>query len=232
MKFSERLILEALQELAEKGLTVRQAADHTGMTVQTIYRYVEKHQIALLLPGAGRPRSGLPPDDRSVAMANMYQSGKTLLEIGDQYGVTRERVRQILRKDHGFRSEDGGAAERKRQARKKFQQDRDKRCLRKYGCDYRQYRQILKQPNHPVRRFIEQKRNAKERGVGWELNLWQWWSLWLTSGHWENRGRGEGYAMCRLNDAGPYAPDNVYIATNRENIQDYYVRRRAEQAAA
>lgn len=39
-----------------------------------------------------------PTDDKWVRMAAMYQGGKTLQQIGDKFGVSRERVRQILRK--------------------------------------------------------------------------------------------------------------------------------------
>ena len=35
-------------------------------------------------------------------------------------------------------------------------------------------------------------------------------------GNWEERGRGHGYQMCRVRDAGPYAVNNVYIATGPE----------------
>lgn len=37
-------------------------------------------------------------DDKWERMGALYRSGNTLQEIGDEFGVTRERVRQILRK--------------------------------------------------------------------------------------------------------------------------------------
>lgn len=53
----------------------------------------------------------LPPvseEDREVAMARRYLSGETLQEIADDFDVTRERVRQLLRKSGvpslGFRA--------------------------------------------------------------------------------------------------------------------------------
>lgn len=43
------------------------------------------------LPAAGA-------NDKWVRIEALYRSGKTLAEIGQEYGITRERVRQILRK--------------------------------------------------------------------------------------------------------------------------------------
>lgn len=54
-------------------------------------------------------RNGLYPKDfkpkreatpREIKMIDLYQKGKTLQEVGDEFGVTRERVRQILAKFH------------------------------------------------------------------------------------------------------------------------------------
>lgn len=39
-----------------------------------------------------------PPPERSVEMARLYvEQGLTLQEIGDRYGITRERVRQLIK---------------------------------------------------------------------------------------------------------------------------------------
>lgn len=45
--------------------------------------------------------------DRVKAMVEQFKAGQTLQEIGDRFGVTRERVRQLLKKA-GFRRRDGG----------------------------------------------------------------------------------------------------------------------------
>ena len=50
-------------------------------------RYVKK----------GRPTGFVDPD-RAAQFAALYADGKTMQEIADQFGVSRERVRQILRK--------------------------------------------------------------------------------------------------------------------------------------
>jgi predicted nucleic acid-binding Zn ribbon protein len=40
---------------------------------------------------------------RAASMFRSYVSGNTLQEIGDQYGLTRERIRQILDRSYGDR---------------------------------------------------------------------------------------------------------------------------------
>lgn len=227
MKYATRLVVAALTEMARKGYTYEQAAAETGMTYFSVGQYARKYLIPLVLKPRGKPASG--PDDRSERMAAMYREGKTLVEIGAEFSVTRERVRQILTGQYGITASDGGARVRALAARKEFARKRDKRCLKKWGCNYQTYRSILKHKDQPTYAYWQQRRNAIERGIGWELTLWQWWQIWDKSGRWNERGRGHGYCMCRLNDTGPYAVDNVYIATGAENMQDHWVLRRAAQ---
>lgn len=160
-------------------------------------------------------------------MRAQYVAGQTLEQIGERYSITRERVRQIITKHYGIRAKDGGKAEVARKNRQAFQKKRDARMMKCWGCTYKQYRSILKRPDQPTYAFSQQRKSAGQRGIGWELNLWQWWKIWEHSGHWAERGRGHGYGMCRLNDVGPYAADNVYIGTGVENVQDYWVNKRA-----
>jgi hypothetical protein len=58
-------------------------------------------------------------------------------------------------------------------------------------------------------KFKGQAQNARRRG-----------KTWADSGKWSERGQGHGYAMCRKGDVGPYAPENVYIATAVQNTLD------------
>lgn len=69
--------------------------------------------------------------ERNAEMCALYQRGKTLQEIGDAYGVTRERVRQIVARA-GVSRFDGGAhvaAIQRRQER--LERDRRKKGERK-----------------------------------------------------------------------------------------------------
>jgi hypothetical protein len=90
---------------------------------------------------------------------------------------------------------------------------------RVWGCSLEQYLE-LRAMCKPMRVFQAQRKNARHRGVGWKLNFWQWWTIWQKSGHWEHRGRGQGYVMCRHGDEGPYAVGNVFIAPSIVNVSD------------
>lgn len=206
--------LDLLKSLAASGFTRSQAAAEIGMSLLTINQLARKHDLKFL-------RGGLAaPSIRSRQMAALFKGGKTLQEIGDQFGVTRERVRQIIHKLHGLRGRDGGKTKAAARNRVKREASRNARCLKKWGCSYEQYSE-LKAMKKPTRAYAAQRRNALfHRGIAWEINLWQWWCIWQQSGKWELRGRGQGYVMCRKGDAGPYAVDNVFIATARENSSE------------
>lgn len=229
MRPSTRMMVERLRQLAAEGKTYAEAAAAIGASYHSVARYAGRYEIELRhLQKGPKPT---PADARSEDMKSRYLAGETLEQIGKQYGITRERVRQILKKHYRVRAEDGGKSEQLRKLRKEFQRKRDARSIKAWGCPYRDYRRILKHKDKPTYLYSQQRKNADTRGIAWELNLWQWWKIWEQSGHWSERGNGKGYCMCRLNDTGPYAVDNVYIATGTENMQDYWVKRHALQAA-
>jgi hypothetical protein len=144
----------------------------------------------------------------------LYQTGMTLQQIGDRYGLTRERIRQVMTKHLGVKSGDGGqhvVAEVRKQARLEA---RDRRYLAKSGYTFAEY---WSTPKAVRTAYNMQRKNAVQRGIAWEMNLRQWWEFWQASGYWPQRGRGHGYCMCRKGDEGPYSLDNVFIASARYN---------------
>jgi DNA-binding CsgD family transcriptional regulator len=213
------ILIDEIKSLAAQGCTRQQIADKLGV----VYRYVsflgKKHGVTF----ARQPYSGAKrkPDAREFQMAALYTSGKTLHEIGQEFGVTRERVRQLLTKFFSITREDGGQHKQAIANRLRFEAKRNQRCLARWGCCWDDYAK-LRALKTPTRAFTSQRNNANKRGIEWQLTLWQWWSIWQQSGHWADRGRGTGYCMCRKGDQGPYSIDNVYIATHAKNIQDYW----------
>lgn len=73
----------------------------------------------------------------------------------------------------------------------------------------------------PKGQYAKHKENARRRGVDFLLSFDEWWSLWEKSGHYRQRGNRNGrYVMSRMNDVGPYAVGNVFIATFSSNVCD------------
>jgi DNA-binding CsgD family transcriptional regulator len=176
--------------------------------------------------------------DRMAVMAALYREGKTLEYIGAQFGLTRERVRQIVRRA-GVSASDGGYAMTSEARRRMAALRRDEASLQKYGCTHAQFlalRDLQKQAilfsRGPIGAFQRQRANAKVRSIEWRLTLWQWWTIWQESGKWEQRGRERGqFCMSRIGDAGAYEAGNVRIVTVTENISEGYATSPAEVRA-
>lgn len=146
-----------------------------------------------------------------------YRSGLTLQQIGTKYGVTREYIRQIL-SAVGVSRKAGGHSVRARRNREKIADAKDRKCRNRYGISYTEYRAL----DTRVRRaFQEQLRTSRCRGIAFTLTLREWLDVWNTSGKWAERGRGHGYCMARIDDAGAYEMGNVYITTGAENAAEY-----------
>lgn len=149
-----------------------------------------------------------------------YREGLTLEEIGQYYNVSRERIRQIL-EQLGVSRTEGGQHVKAQLREQERQEELDRKCLEKYGCTRDQWKEMRRQAlsyiDSPQNVFIRQKNNALQRGIEWELKLWDWWQIWERSGKWEFRGRaGDQYGLARLDISKGFTLDNVKVMTNRE----------------
>lgn len=164
-------------------------------------------------------------NEREKLMIESYRDGLTLAEIGDVHGLSRERVRQILKK-HGITGKDGGAAVKSVRNADKRKERIDSRFMATWGCD-RAYWETLRALHEdywqtPVGKYYSQMRSAMRRGIEWSITLKEWWEIWESSGVYEQRGVCKGqYVMARFNDVGAYKKGNVYITTTEGNLRDY-----------
>lgn len=72
--------------------------------------------------------------------------------------------------------------------------------------------------SQPIEKFKQQKRQAKQRGIPWEMTFDEWYGFWLESGKWHLRGKRKGqFVMARYGDVGAYALGNVFICDASEN---------------
>lgn len=83
-----------VRELYESGKTLAQVAEQLHCTPSMVYSLMRRAHIPRR--GRGRPAGRVTNPARDRAMAGMRDNGATLQEIGDIFGLTRERVRQIL----------------------------------------------------------------------------------------------------------------------------------------
>jgi len=160
-----------------------------------------------------------------------YLGGEILADIGKTYGVTRERIRQILKR-YGITGKDGGKSKISADRHKKMGilKDAASDLLKQsiFGCSkaewdyYRAMDDDYKKT--PLGFYSMQKKNANQRNIEWNITMNEWWFIWTESGRWEERGlKKHGYVMARMADVGGYSLDNVHIVTLSENSAEYYM---------
>jgi hypothetical protein len=224
--------VKIVKECAKEGLTRSETAEKTKFSYSFICQAARKYQIEFRKEYNLADSRIARIQGRADVMAALYKNGYTLQQIGEQFNITRERVRQIISKIHGLKWADGGKHVSAAKASRKREAKKDAVAMKKWGCTYAEWCGLVDigkammsrggrgRYTTPTGAYRSQKNNAKTRGVPFELTLTQWWEIWQASGHWEDRGRGQGYVMCRVNDEGPYAVGNVYIDTAINNSSE------------
>lgn len=187
---------------------------------------------------------------RELEMCEAYMAGETLRHIGERYGFSRERARQLITR-HGLNASHGGQhvtstvnqIERAISIRNKRIAKEESRYMKYLGCSKDVFAALTgaewswtihtsQSSRNPGVAYMNQKRYAEYRGIEWRMTFPEWWKVWQDSGHWEQRGRGQGYCMGRYGDTGPYSPDNVYICTIGQNFSDSYLTKPASHRIA
>jgi DNA-binding CsgD family transcriptional regulator len=86
---------EAILREVNKGRTRTEVAVSLGIHPQTVSRYCHEFGVECL-DSRGRPETQL--FERNQQIVAFYMEHHTLEEVGQRFGITRERVRQILNK--------------------------------------------------------------------------------------------------------------------------------------
>lgn len=67
--------------------------------------------------------------------------------------------------------------------------------------------------------YCTHRKDARDRGISFDLSFDQWLEIWIRSGHFFERGHKKGqFVMGRFGDIGPYSPENVKIILHSENV--------------
>lgn len=221
-----------LERLVMKGYTRQEIALALDLSLPTVYKYTAKFaeqmqknkylrrlESVQIVEKKEKPQKEVKPSirqqqreerqKRALEFADLYKSGKTLQEIADGAGITRERIRQLL-KIAGVTRFD----RKKPEKRPRFN-----KTAHRHGISEEFLSEL--RANGATKAWTEQKRSAKTRGIEWGLDLKTWYQIWLDSGHFEERGRGLGkYVMSRKGDSGGYFPGNVEIKLGSENSRE------------
>lgn len=221
-----------------RGDGVQKIAATMGIAVATGYLILRRAGIPLRHRS---PPRGLAPSqsDRNTEIALKWKSGLTLEEVAADYGITRERVRQIVRK-LGLPPDVGGQSVKnllscsiRKERRRRRDEDSEAKCLERWGMSRESLNEISpyqrSHPNHPTRIFTSFRNNVRRTGIRFELTFPQWWRLWQESGRWDERGRGFGYWMARWDSDQPWRLDNIRIVSGSERARDSYIQRPAAE---
>lgn len=171
----------------------------------------------------------IPQADYGIIVSR-YASGVTLIQIADDYGVSREGIRRIIKKVD--RSKIGSSRKiLAEMSRLKLEKAENDRAIKMWGMRKDELREhtaswgALSVIGSPLQRFVAQRKNARSRGITWELTFVDWWQIWQESGKWQQRGcHMDDFVMARHGDLDtPYSKDTVYICTSLKNLRDGFV---------
>lgn len=208
---------EKARELAARGQSIQQIADATGRTYSGVRQWANREGVEI----ARKAGAGLRDLDRANAWADMYRQGLTLQKIAEQFDVTREYVRQVLRKI-GVEPQEGGQSVGAREAtahRARRRRVRDALTEAKWGVPLELWSEL--RANGTIRAFESQRNNANKRGITFSITFAQWYAVWQASGKLHLRGRGKGgYCMSRIRDEGGYSLGNVHVKLSTDNSRE------------
>lgn len=170
-----------------------------------------------------------PQTERNEAICRKFKSDMNMGEIAAAYGVSRQRIQQILAREEIYWM-DGGAHLHAEAARAKTREDRarrrEARALRTYGCSYAEMVKLnmgmsASDIGSPAFKYRDQRRNAKRDGVTFEISFPVWVGIFERSGGISNRGLyANGLVLGRKDKSKGFTLDNVHVVTLSENAHN------------
>ncbi|API52894.1 hypothetical protein BMW22_15825 [Rhizobium leguminosarum] len=91
MRAETRILLDTIRFHANSGLTRDETAERLGLRYQTIVKHALAHGIEFK-----RKKDALPTNGRNAVICERYLNGEKQIDLSKEFGITRERVRQII----------------------------------------------------------------------------------------------------------------------------------------
>ena len=79
--------------------------------------------------------------------------------------------------------------------------------------------------NKAKQKYRDQKRDARNRNIAFEISFDDWYQWWLLNGVDKQTQASTNLCMCRSNDVGPYNLNNIYLGTRSENTKEGWTHR-------
>ena len=92
---AEHTVVRDMAAMYEAGATGVQIAAAYDVSLGVVYRRLRLAGACMRKPG---PPRGLRNLERARAMAEMYEAGATLKEVGERHGVSSQRVHQVMQR--------------------------------------------------------------------------------------------------------------------------------------
>ena len=191
--------------LFRSGLTQKEIALRFGVTAQAVGKAIRRLGVSRIEGGKSElaRRYTSPRKPAHIEWIRRFEAGETMTSVADSSGVSLTAVEKVLRR---FGAD--------------FDRHEESLFERTNGVSVSRFGSISA-AKRALEKFQVQRMRAKNRGVGWEMTFPEWWSIWESSGRWEERGiRMGSYVMARTGDVGPYAVWNVRIDTARNNLSE------------
>lgn len=100
---------DKIRDLYDKGVPIAEMGDRIEVSPSLLRNWISDRGWTRRHPSITRGMNRI--STRTQTIFEMRHAGKSLQQIGDEFGVTRERVRQILAKYDGFQNLDRAFAE-------------------------------------------------------------------------------------------------------------------------
>jgi hypothetical protein len=162
--------------------------------------------------------------ERAERLASQYTTQNVTLEdLGQQEGITRERVRQLLKKigisrNNSYRHT---SATVQREAAKR--QKLERHCQHSYGCSWEDVKRVTGRSvfanlrSHPViSKWWHHRMTAQRKLIAWEITLPEYSEL--VSPILDKFGLGKNQLVVRrINPLGPFSRGNIEVVTLAES---------------